>query len=154
MELANYYNIFVFIHVISASAFVMNMIIMQLVFSNAMKRFPDSEDKKKATAFIHKKWHPIVDIIIILVGLSAALMAISAWERIASNHILLTKLATGSIALLSAYISHFILKPIRDKRSGNERKKIARIMQILSKAALIFGTLTALLGWFFNHRPF
>lgn len=151
-----YYGWIVFFHVVSASAFVMTMIIMQLIVANVMKRIPDSPGKKDGINFIQKRWHPIVDIIIIVVGLTGLGIAILNFGMIIGHPLFVLKVSLGVLALSSAYCNHFYLRFVKRKLivSGEETEKlhkIKKIMPVLDKVALICGVITAFLGWYINH---
>lgn len=152
----DYYSFIVVIHIIAASAFVMTLIIMQLVVSNVMKRIPDSQGKQEGVNFIQKRWIPIVEIIIVIVGISALGIAIINYEMILNNKLFIIKIIFGIIALSSAYINHFYLKYAKKRLllSGENKPKlikITKIMPILNKVALIGASITALFGWYLNH---
>jgi len=152
----DYYGWIVFVHAVSAAAFVMTMIIMQLVVANVMKRIPDSSGKKEGVKFIQKSWHPIVDAIVILVGLSAIGIALLNFDMIISNSVFLTKIIIGIVALGAAFCNHFYLRYVKRELAASGRnperlKKIGRIMSVLDKVALIGGVVAALIGWYINH---
>ncbi len=152
----DYYGWIVFAHAVSAAAFVMTMLIMQLVVANVMKRIPDSPGKKEGVSFIQKRWHPVVDAIIILVGLSAIGIALLNFNMIISSSIFMIKIIIGIIALGAAYCNHFYLRYKKRKLAASGRnperlKKIGRLMPVLDKVALIAGVVTALIGWYINH---
>ena len=134
----------------------MTMVIMQLVVSNIMKRIPDSPGKKDGVNFIQKRWHPVVDTIIIVLGLSAIGIALLNYSMIISSPIFLVKVTIGTIALGAAYSNHFYFRYAKRKlaRSGKnpERlKKMGKITPVFDKVALIGGAVTALIGWYINH---
>ncbi len=152
----NYYGWIVFAHAVSAAAFVMTMIIMQLVVANVMKRIPDSPGKKDGISFIQKRWHPVVDIIIIVLGLTAIGIALLNFDMIISSTIFLTKIIIGLVALGAAYCNHFYFRYVKRELAASGRnpdrlKKIGRLMPVLDKVALIGGVVTALIGWYINH---
>ena len=152
----DYYGWIVFAHAVSAAAFVMTMIIMQLVVANVMNRIPDSPGKKDGISFIQKRWHPVVDAIIIIVGLTAIGIAILNFGMIISNPIFIVKIVIGIIALGAAYSNHFYLRYMKRELAASGRdperlKKISRLMPVLDKVALIGGVVTALIGWYINH---
>ncbi|MBI5184620.1 MAG: hypothetical protein HZA01_02700 [Nitrospinae bacterium] len=152
----NYHGYTLIIHIASASAFAMAMIIMQLVVANVMKRIPDSPGKKDASLFIQKKWHPVVDGIIIAVGASAAVLAASSWGVIQSSPILSAKAAFGSAALCSAYANHFVFRYWKRGLSASGKnpgllKKLGKTTAVLDKTALVCGVITVCLGWHWGH---
>tara|TARA_B100000315_G_scaffold43957_2_gene38928 strand:- start:1199 stop:1663 length:465 start_codon:yes stop_codon:yes gene_type:complete len=152
----DYYGWIVFAHAITAAAFVMTMIIMQLVVANVMKRIPDSSGKKEGVSFIQKRWLPIVDAIIIVLGLTAIGIASLNFDMIISSSIFLTKIIIGIVALGAAYCNHFYLRYVKRELAASGRdpdrlKKIGRIMPVLDKVALIGGVITAVIGWYINH---
>ena len=151
-----YYRWIVFIHIIAASAFVMTVIIMQLVVANVMKRIPDSSGKQDGARFIQKKWLPVVDIIIILVGIAGLGLVALNYNMILSRPLFLVKIVIGAITLSAAYINHFYLRSLKKRlaSSGKESerlKRVGRIVLILNKVILIGAPVTALLGWYANH---
>ena len=152
----DYYGWIVFVHAITAPAFVMTMIIMQLVVSNIMKRIPDSPGKKDGTNFIQKRWHPVVDTIIIVLGISAIGIALLNFDMIISSSTFLVKVIIGTTALGAAYSNHFYFRYAKRKlaksgRNPERLKKIGRITPVFDKVALIGGAVTALIGWYINH---
>ncbi len=152
----DYYGWIVFVHAVSVAAFVMTMIIMQLVVANVMKRIPDSPGKKDGISFIQKRWLPVVDTIIIIVGISALGLAIVNYEMIIGSAIFITKIIIGIIALGAAYCNHFYFRYAKRKLAASGKnpdrlKKISRIMPVFDKVALIGGVVTALIGWYINH---
>ena len=145
-----------FLHVTVAAAFVMTMIIMQLVVSRVMRYIPASPGKKEAVDFLQKRWLPIVDLIIILVGVSGLGLAYFFWVHVQSNSLLQIKIGTATIALAAAYLNHFYFryKKRRLAASGHNPEllaKVGRLMGVLDKVALIGGALTALLGFYIVH---
>ncbi|MDH4129027.1 MAG: hypothetical protein OEV44_09755 [Spirochaetota bacterium] len=154
--LANYYKYFVLVHIITASAFVMTMIIMQLVVTNMMKRIPSSDGKQAASTFVQTRWIPIVDIIIVLVGVTAVFIAIINWEMIIHSTMLIVKIIFGVLALSAAYSNHFIFRYLKKylSRTNNNPgllNKINYLMPILNKVALICGAIAVILGFIRNH---
>ena len=152
----DYYGWIVFVHAITAPAFVMTMIIMQLVVSNIMKRIPDSPGKKDGINFIQKRWHPVVDTIIIVLGISAIGIALLNFDMIISSSTFLVKVIIGTTALGAAYSNHFYFryakrKLVKSGRNPERLKKIGRITPVFDKVALIGGAVTALIGWYINH---
>lgn len=152
----DYYGWIVFAHAASAAAFVMTMIIMQLVVANVMKRIPDSPGKKDAVSFIQKRWHPIVDAIIVILGLTAMGIAVLNSGMVISSSIFLTKIIIGIVALGAAYCNHFYFRYAKRKLAASGKnpdrlKMISRIMPVLDKVALIGGAITALIGLYINH---
>ena len=152
----NLYGWIVLFHVASASAFVMTMIIMQLIVANVMKRIPDCPGKKDGIHFIQHRWHPVVDTIIVVVGITGLGLTILNFQMIVGIPLLILKIIIGVIALTSAYCNHFYFR--RKKRkltiSGEhpeKLKEINTIMSILDKVALIGGALAAFMGWHINH---
>ena len=154
--LKSYYPYFVTIHVITASAFVMTMIIMQLVVTNMMKRISNGDEKQAASTFVQTRWIPIVDVIIVIVGVTAVFIAIINWDMIIHRTLLIIKIIFAILALLAAYSNHFIFRYLKKSLSSTNNnqgllKKINFIMPILNKVALICGVIAALIGWIFNH---
>ena len=154
--LTSIYPYIVAVHVITASAFVMTMIIMQLVVTNMMKRIPSSDGKQQASTFVQTRWIPIVDIVIIIVGVTAILIAIHNWDMIINSTILIIKIIFAILALSAAYSNHFIFRYLKKsltntKKNPNLLKMISSTMPIFNKVALICGGIAALLGWAFNH---
>ncbi len=150
------YQLVVFFHVIFVSAFVMTVLIMQLVVTNAMKRIPDSPSKKEASLFIQKKWVPVVDFIIIMVGITGVILFILGYQKVMSSPILQIKIILAVIVLTGAYLNHFILRTIKRKLASTgdqpERlKSISKVMMITEKMVLILAPIIAILGWYFNH---
>ena len=145
-----------FLHVTVAAAFVMTMIIMQLVVARVMRYIPASPGKMEAVDFLQKRWLPIVDLIIILVGVSGLGLAYFFWVQVQSNSLLQIKIGTATIALAAAYLNHFYFryKKRRLSASGHNPEllaKVGRLMGVLDKVALIGGALTALLGFYIVH---
>ena len=145
-----------FLHVIVAAAFVMTTIIMQLVVARVMRSIPASPGKTEAVDFLQKRWLPIVDLIIILVGVSGLGLAYFYRVEVQSNSLLQMKIGTGTIALAAAYLNHFYFryKKRRLAASGHNQEllaKVSRLMRVLDKVALIGGALTALLGFYIVH---
>ncbi len=152
----NSYGWILFTHIASASAFVMTMLIMQLVVANVMKKIPDSAGKKEGVRFIQTRWHPVVDGIIVAVGITAVLLAIDDWSMIRGSIILHAKVAIGFIALTSAYANHFCFRYWKRNLAASGKnpdllKRLGKITAVLDKTALIGGIITALLGWYYGH---
>jgi hypothetical protein len=152
----NYYGWMVFFHVASASAFVMTMIIMQLVVANVMKRIPDGPGKKDGIHFIQNRWHPVVDTIIIIVGITGLGIVLLNFQMVVRLPFLILKITIGMISLTAAYCNHFYFRRKKNKLtiSGehpDQLFKIVKIMPILDKVALIGGALAAFMGWHLNH---
>lgn len=134
----------------------MTLIIMQLVVANMMKRIPNSEGKQNASLFLQFNWIPIVDIIIIIVGITAGFIAYINWNVIIHTPILIVKITFALIALSAAYSSHFIFRYLKksllkSNSNPNLLKKVNYIVPILNKVALICGVIAAVLGWVRNH---
>ena len=152
----NYSGWLLLIHAASATAFVMIMIIMQLVVSNVMKRIPDSPGKKEAGQFLQKRFHPVVDLVIVIVGLSAGGLLYFFWPLVKVNIVLMIKITFGSTALTCAYLNHFVFRNMKRKlvASGQNPEllaKLKKITPVIEKVALVTGVITAFLGWYVTH---
>ncbi len=150
-----WYSWVVFFHIITASAFVFVMLMMQILVSNIMKRIPESPGKESGKSLIKDYLHPVVDAVILIVGITGVILVIATWPLAVKNFHLTLKIAFAVISLGAAYTGHFILRPLKKKwtKQGNRTalEKAARISPFIDRTALIAGVITALLGWSLNH---
>lgn len=150
-----WYSWILFLHIIAASGFVFTMILMQLFVSRLMKKIPESEGKSEAKKLIQTRLHPIVDAVILTVGITGALLVWITWPMALNSGELIFKIAFALISLTAAYTGHFVLRPLKKKwtRENNHGalQMAARISPIIDRTALIAGAIAALAGWAFNH---
>ena len=152
----NFYGWILFFHVFSASVFAMTMVIMQLVVANVMKRIPDGPGKKDGVFFIQKRWHPVVDGIIVVVGGTALLLFLFNWRMIFSSPLLETKVVAGAFSLCAAYANHFYFRYVKRSLAATQAdpkrlQKLNRTTAVLDKVALTGGIIAVLLGWYWGH---
>ena len=152
----NFCGWILFFHVFSASAFAMTMIIMQLVVANVMRRIPDGPGKTEGILFIQRCWHPVVDIIIVIVGATALLLLLFNGSMIFSSFFLQAKVAIGAISLSAAYANHFYFRYakralVATQADPERLQKLNRTTAILDKVALMGGIVAALSGWYWGH---
>ena len=152
----NYYPWLVFFHVIMAAAFMMNLIFMQLVFEGAMRHFSAGTEKKAAAAFMQRYWHPIVDIIIVIVGITGLILGVINFEQIITTPRMFIKVGLGGIALGCAYANHFVFRGWKRRLAARPERsalldKLQKISKILARIALITGVVAALFGWYINY---
>lgn len=145
-----------FIHVLSATAFVTTMIIMQLVVARVMRYIPASPGKNEAANFLQKRWLPVVDLIIIAVGASGLGLAYFFWALVLNSWLLQVKILAALATLTAACLNHFYFryKKRRLAASGGSQERIAslgRLTSVLDKIALVVGGVTVLLGVYIVH---
>jgi hypothetical protein len=152
------YGLVVFIHVICASALTLTLIIMQLVIGPALEQLPDGEQKQAVTSVIQGRWHPVVDVVILLLTLTALYLLVAQWRLIGTTPILHIKVTFGIITLVCVNGLHFYFRGFKRKLKAEGKierlKDITRLTRLMEKTALIFGPLTFLVGVLFNHSPF
>ena len=148
----------VFLHVLFGVVLAMTLIIMQLVINPALANIPAGADKQNFAAVVQKRWHPVVDIAIIVLTLTALFFLHARWAEIIASSILPIKAITGIIALSCANLLHFYYRGKKRKlKAAGETEKLAKATALttkLEKVALIFGATTFLLALFYNHSPF
>jgi len=148
-------EVVVFIHVICGAAFVVTMAMMQLVVGPAMSRLPASEDKLKVVAVIQGRAQPAMDIVIIILIVTAAYLVTSKWALVAANHWLHIKLSFGAFALTLAALLHFYWrgKKKRLKTEGltEQFQALSKRTMTLEKVVLVTAWITFLMGVAFNH---
>ena len=142
------------LHVISASLLVLTMVIMQLVVGPALAKV-SAEERVKAQEVIQRRWHPIVDGVIILLTITAFALAYWRFLQIGQDTLLHYKISFGIITLLCANTVHFYIRGKKRelKKSGDDERLAAftKFGTILEKTALICGGITYILGMIFNH---
>jgi len=152
------YGLIVFIHIICASILTLTLIIMQLVIAPALEQLPAGEQKQAVVSVIQGRWHPVVDVVILLLTLTGLYLLVVQWRLIGTTPILHIKVTFGIITLVCVNALHFYFRGFKRKLKAEGKferlKEITRLTRLLEKTALIFGPLTFLLGVFFNHPPF
>ncbi len=156
--LEQHYRLIVFFHIAAADIFAFTLVVMQYAVSPAMAKIPQSQEKDAAVKFLHSRWHPVVDMAIIVLSLTGFLILLLRWRIIGTVFTLHWKTSFGFATLLCAGLLHFYFRgyKARLKASGQtERlKKINRITGYMEKTALITGVLAYLAGISFNHSAF
>ena len=152
----NYYPWLVYFHVLTASVYFMNLIFMQLIFDNAMKKISNGPEKKEAGAFVQKNWLPIQDVLIVILGATGLLLFFINYKMIFGSGLLIAKVAAGTVSLCCAYANHFVFRAIKRRlsaKSGTAEKlqKIQKISRLSGRTALWTGTFTVLIGWYVNY---
>ena len=151
------YSVAVFAHIIGGTILVMSLVIMQLVVGPAASKITDVESKKNVMAAIQGRWHPVVDVAIVVQSVTAIFFMVTQWEWIAGSTILHVKVTTGIITLSIANALHFYFrgKKQRLKAAGDMDKLLRanKLTQVMEKIALVAGAITFLLALFLNHSP-
>ena len=152
------YAVAVFAHIIGGTILVMTLVIMQLVVGPAASNIVDVENKKSVMAAIQRRWHPVVDVAIVVQSVTALYFMVTQWEWVASSTILHVKATTGIITLSIASALHFYFRGKKQRlKAAGEKEKLSRankLTQVMEKVALVFGAATFLLALFLNHSPF
>ncbi|MDH5542922.1 MAG: hypothetical protein OEY64_08160 [Nitrospinota bacterium] len=149
------FDIAIFVHVLSGIILAMTLIIMQLVVNPALSKIPAGNEKMQAAAVIQGRWHPIVDVSIILLTLTAVFFFAVRWEEIVASPLLHLKITCGIITLAAANLLHFYFRGVKKKlKSKGETEKLAKVNALtakLEKTALIFGAITFVCALLYNH---
>lgn len=148
-------DIAVFAHVIAGIILVMTLVIMQLVVGPAIARLPNGEDKKSVLSVIQSRWHPVVDIVIIIQSITALYFLVTRWRVIGASPILHFKVTFGIIALVCANALHFYYRGFKRKLSATNQKErlasVSKLTRYMEKVVLVTGGAAFLLGVTFNH---
>jgi len=148
-------DIAVFAHVISGTILVMTLVIMQLVIGPAMARLTNGDEKKSAVSVIQRRWHPVVDAVIIVQSVTALYFLVTRWQIIGTTPILHFKVTFGIIALVCANALHFYYRGFKRRLSATgQKERLARINKLtryMEKVVLVTGVSAFLLGVIFNH---
>jgi len=151
----NLYGIVVVIHLMAASTLVMTLVIMQLVVSVALSKITNQEDKQNAMAVIQTRWHPVVDIAIILLTLTGPYLLMINWSLIGTDLYLHVKVAFGLATLIIANLLHFYFRGKKRRLKANgemERlQKMSKLTGRLERIALYVGVVAFLMGITYNH---
>ncbi len=154
----SFYDIALFLHIVCGAIFAMTLIIMQVVVGPALAKLPPGEGKQAAQLVVQTRWHPLVDVVIITLTITALFLAFSRWEMIAAEHYFHLKVATGVTALTLANLLHFYFrgKKRKLKADGETEKfdKMSRLTTMMERVALVTGPFAFLMGILWNHSPF
>ncbi len=142
-------------HIIGGAMLAMTLVIMQLVILPGIGKISEAKEKKVMVSMIQGRWHPVIDVVIIIMILSGIYLLITRWSMIGASHWLHVKVSFGFFALASAASLHFYFKQLKKKLAANgetERlKKIQRRTLIIEKITLVSAAITFLMGIFFSH---
>lgn len=156
--LERFYGLIVSVHIASATVFTMTLVIMQSSVGPALARIPASPEKEKAVAFMHGRWHPVVDGAIILLGFTGILlMGLRLWV-IGKDPVLHLKTSFGAVALICAGLLHFYYRGkkrrLKAAQDTEKLQKVNRLTNILEKVALVCALIAWASGLGWNHSPF
>lgn len=148
-------NVVLFLHIVFGAAFATAVLLMQLVVGPAMSKLSPGEEKQNASKVIQKRAQRAIDVVIVVMTVTAIYLAITRWDIIVGEHLLHIKITFGITALIVANLLHFYFrgKKNRLKAAGKEEAFLAlsRKTLFLEKFVLISVPAAFLLGVTFNH---
>lgn len=148
-------NIVVVVHIIAGAVLAVVAMVMQLGVGPTLQRIPQSAEKETAVTFMKGRIQKAQDVAIILVWVTVGHLAHSRWEMIVDSPLLMTKIAFGSAALITATIMHFVVRGTKErlKRDGkmDAFRSLTRRAAPFEKIVLIGAPTAFVLGVYLGH---
>ena len=153
MEIFN--ALILFIHIAFGAVLAVTVMLMQTTVGPAMAKIPAGDEKTEAVAILQSRAHKAMDIVIIVMTITALYLIVARWEMIGASVWLMVKITFGIITLTVANLLHFYWKgkKKRLKQEGRteEFTALSAKTMMFEKIVLVGAPITFLMGIAFNH---
>lgn len=148
-------TLLLFIHIAFGAVFAVTVTLMQTTVGPAMSRIPAGDEKAQAVGILQSRAHRAMDIVIIVMTITALYLIVARWEIIGASVWLMIKITFGVITLAIANLLHFYWrgkkKKLKSARRQDEFTALSRKTLMFEKVVLMGAPITFLMGVAFNH---